>query len=538
MFMVALLAFASSGCEDGSEGSALALDPADEVPASIASIMGEPRYEGAVWAINVVDRDSGQVLVELNSEESLFIGSVRKLFSVGALLDQVGAAHTTNTPIYRVGDVDGAGVLHGDLVLVATGDLTMGGRTLPDGAIAFTDFDHNEANSLGNAILSAPDPLAGYRRLAEEVASSGIRRVEGDVLIDGRLWKPYRFRNEFDMSPVFVNDDCIDVSITPVSAQRPVPLTYRPHSAAFMVSSDLDAVGPGEAFSVELEPELVECIGEAGCEGKVSGQIPSDLVPPLTGAPPLVRTFRIAKPENYARTVLIEALAEAGVEVTAPLVASNAALRLPERDSYEAESRVASLESLEEAQHAKLVLKVSYNLGAEASLILYGLENGVDSLEGALDVEREALLASYGISGDDIEFEDGSGGGETRARSSAIIRYLLGITESPAFSAFEDALPLLGADGSLATIDEFERDESLAGALGNVRAKTGTLLIAEGDQFVLRGEAFAGYIDASSGRKLAYSVVVNDAPPTDDLEGVLRIIQDLGIISATLWREF
>ncbi len=78
-------------------------------------------------------------------------------------------------------------MLHGDLVLVATGDLTMGGRTLPDGAIAFTDFDHNEANSLGNAILTTPDPLAGYRRLAEEVASSGIQRVEGDVLIDGRF---------------------------------------------------------------------------------------------------------------------------------------------------------------------------------------------------------------------------------------------------------------------------------------------------------------------------------------------------------------
>jgi D-alanyl-D-alanine carboxypeptidase len=535
--MVALLAFASCGCEDGSQGGAVARDPVDEVPASIASIMGQPRYEGAVWAINVVDRDSGEVLVELNSEKSVFIGSVRKLFSIGALLDQVGADHTTNTPIYRQGEVDESGVLHGDLVLVATGDLTMGGRTLPDGEVALTDFDHNEANSLGNAVLTTPDPLAGYRRLAEEVASSGIRRVEGDVLIDGRLWKPYRFRDEFDMSPVFVNDDCIDVSITPVSEQRSVPLTYRPHSAALVVNSDLEAVGAGEAFSVDLEPELVECIGEADCEGTVSGQIPSDLVPPLTGAPPLVRTFRIAKPENYARTVLIEALAEASVEVTAPLVASNAALRLPERDSYEEEARVASLESLEEAQHAKLVLKVSYNLGADASLILYGLENGVDSLEEALEVEREALVARYGIPGGDVEFIDGSGGGETRARSSAVIRYLLGMTESPAFSAFEDALPLLGVDGSLATVDEFERDESLAGALGNVRAKTGTWLTAEGDQFVLRGEAFAGYIDASSGRKLAYSVVVNEVP-ADDLEDVLRVIQDLGVISATLWRDF
>ncbi len=111
------------------------------------------------------------------------------------------------------------------------------------------------------------------------------------------------------------------------------------------------------------------------------------------------------------------------------------------------------------------------------------------------------------------------------------------MTESPAFTAFEDALPLLGVDGSLATVDQFEQDESLAGASGNVRAKTGTWLTAEGEQFVLRGEAFAGYVDASSGRKLAYSVVVNEVP-TDDLEDVLRVIQDLGLISATLWRDF
>ncbi len=88
MSMVALLAFASCGCDDGSQGSSV--DPVGEVPASIASIIGQPRHEGAVWAINVIDRDSGEVLVELNSEKPVFIGSVRKLFSIGALLNHSG----------------------------------------------------------------------------------------------------------------------------------------------------------------------------------------------------------------------------------------------------------------------------------------------------------------------------------------------------------------------------------------------------------------------------------------------------------------
>ena len=57
--------------------------------------------------------------------------------------------------------MDRDGTLHGDLVLEASGDLTLGGRTTPRGTVAFTSFDHTEANSLGSAILTPQDPLAG-----------------------------------------------------------------------------------------------------------------------------------------------------------------------------------------------------------------------------------------------------------------------------------------------------------------------------------------------------------------------------------------
>ena len=51
-------------------------------------------------------------------------GSVRKLFSVGLALKHLGADHRFTTPVYRRGPVDNQGVLAGDLILVADGDLT------------------------------------------------------------------------------------------------------------------------------------------------------------------------------------------------------------------------------------------------------------------------------------------------------------------------------------------------------------------------------------------------------------------------------
>ena len=135
-----------------------------DVSKDIKKVMNQPAYQGATWGLRVVDLESGKELATLIPAAS-FIALVRKNFTVGELMDQVGPGHRYNTPVYREGKVNSHGVLDGNLVLVASGDLTMGGRTNPDGTIAYTVFDHNEANALGNGVLSKPDPLAGYRRL-------------------------------------------------------------------------------------------------------------------------------------------------------------------------------------------------------------------------------------------------------------------------------------------------------------------------------------------------------------------------------------
>lgn len=506
------------------------------LPAELKAVMDKPLYKLGDWGLLIVDLDSGEVVYKLEPAQKFLTGSVRKLISVGLALEKLGPGHQFKTPIYRRGEVNG-GVLDGDLILVASGDLAMGGRTNPDGSLAIADYDHNEANSLGNAQLTRPDPLAGYRKLAEQVAAAGIREVTGDIVIDDRLFQPFNFRGEFNVRPIFVNDDVVDVMIAETDWGKPANVDWRPKSEAFGVKSTLASTS-GRDLAIELTPEFPTCIGSAGCLGEVSGSLPAGFVPPLTNKYPLVRTFRIVEPQNYARTVFIEALKKAGVKVAAAAVAQNPSDKLPPRDSYRDDTKVTELVSQPYVEYAKWILKVSYNIGADTSLVLYGLTQGADSMSASLAAEKKTLATEFDIAADTFAFVDGSGGGESAATPQTIVSFLRSIRKESFFDKYRECLPVLATDGSLAFVTEFTKDASLAGAKGNVHAKTGTFLMGndEGD-LALRAQSFAGYITAKSGRKLAYALFVNDVSPVSGLEDVIQVFQDEGTISAIIWRE-
>jgi D-alanyl-D-alanine carboxypeptidase len=234
----------------------------------------------------------------------------------------------------------------------------------------------------------------------------------------------------------------------------------------------------------------------------------------------------------------VEALRRAGVSVAAPLVEKNPAALLPARDAYRPSDRVALLTGMQERQNAKFVLKISYNIGADTSLVLFGLSRHVDSMPAALQVERRNLAAHYGITPNQYHFVDGSGGGDSSATNEAVTHMLNRLKSSPAFQALFQALPVLGVDGSLAFVDAYKKDATLSGATGNVHAKTGTYVAATASgQPMLKGQAYGGYIDAKSGKHLTYQLVVNDVP-IKGIPDVVQVFQDEGTISAMLWRDY
>jgi len=260
-------------------------------------------------------------------------------------------------------------------------------------------------------------------------------------------------------------------------------------------------------------------------------------VPAFTNSFPLVQTFRIVQPQNYARTVLIELLEDAGVTVLADTVAENPVGKLPPKNSYSQDDLVTTFVSFPYSDYAKLILKVSYNIGADTSLLLWGNTQGVDNMNESLAAERVNLTDNNGIPGDEYLFFDGSGGSDTFATNPAVTKWLTIMSESSGYEALFNGLPILAVDGSLGFVKDFQSDPTLAGATGQVHAKTGTYALPATDGLILKGQALGGYIDAKSGRRLVFELAVNEVP-IQSLDELLQIFQDEGTISAILWRDY
>jgi D-alanyl-D-alanine carboxypeptidase/D-alanyl-D-alanine-endopeptidase (penicillin-binding protein 4) len=480
---------------------------------------------------------TGESFYSFNADQMSFTGSTRKLFSVGTALNGLGADHRETTPVYRMGSVDGKGVLNGNLVLVAKGDLTFGGRRINANTVQVTDFDHADANALGTAQLTPQDPLYALDQLAAQAKASGITAVNGDVAIDDRFFQPYRVPNGNQLiTPMLVNENLVDVTITPTEPGQPANIDYRPKTAAFTVESTVTTGAPGSEETVELSDDnLIRCLGQPGCKGTISGSIPRDYKAPVTSGRSMIHTFRVEDPDAFARTAFIEALQHHGVRVSAPVVAPNPTSALSPSADYPANTQVAAFTSPPLSQDAKLILKVSLNQGANLLLSLFGQSRGQDTIQGALANERKTLVDDYGINGDQFNFPtNGSGSPDSRATPRALVQMLTKMATTPVAADFRAALPVLGVDGSMVTTG------TNLPAKGHVFTKPGTTVTPSADDKTLElvAQNLAGYIDTKSGSRLAYAVMVNNAgsvSPNDVAAGVLEVFNDEGTISNYLY---
>lgn len=267
--------------------------------------MNTTPWASGEWGVQVADLKTGEVVQSKGANSQFMTGSTAKTFAVGAALDVLGDDHRFRTPVVHSGTVSPDGRLSGDLIMVGSGDLALGGRTTASGTLDVPDFDHYDANAVpGMATLTQEDPLAGIDELARQVAASGIRQIDGDVVIDDRLWDPVSIGG-VPVTPTVINDNLIDVLITPGASGEPAKVDWRPKTAAFSVDAQVATTPTGSKPTVTTESVTPGHI-------RVRGSVPAD------ARAPFVTTYQVPDPAAFARTVLIEALARNGVGVASP----------------------------------------------------------------------------------------------------------------------------------------------------------------------------------------------------------------------------
>lgn len=478
---------------------------ADSLDARIDAALNAPGYAGAHWGLLVADAKTGQVVYQKNADQLFCPASVTKVYSTAAAIADLGIDYRFKTPIVRKGDVGPDGTLRGDLILVASGDLSLGGRTGPDGKLLFEDNDHSYAGGSFKATLVAANPRAGLEHLAREVKDAGITSVTGEILVDDRLFEaaPSTGSGPSRVSPIVVNDNVVDVVVTP-GAKPGDAATVKivPETAFVAFDTQVETTAESSAGAIDVVPSGPRRF-------IVRGKLP-------VGHRPVVKIYEVEDPASFARAILIEALRAQGVKVSASALSDNSPTSLPTSAEVAKLPEVAAYTSPPLAEYIKVILKVSQNLHASTLPLLIAAHHGEKTLDEGLKREGQ-LLKSLGVDIGTIAFGGGAGGARADlVTPRATVGLLQALAKRPDFPAFDAALPILGRDGTLA-----QSVSADSPARGHARAKTGTYWVSNGlnGQALLTSKALAGYIETSSGRPLVFAFFVNNVPLKGDNVG-------------------
>ena len=435
--VLALLVLAVSVCgseitEAGPSGSTDDTEPSDQpdLKAALLAIENQAKYKASDWGYIAIDQETGEVLVAQNPDKMFDPGSTMKSFAVAAALDAYGDDFKITTPVFRAGSVSGD-TLNGNLILVGSGDLSFGLRAQPDGSLFYEnlpEIDHSYATlGLPGAVEPPGDPLAVLDEFAQKVKAAGITRVSGDVVVDDRLFTPIQWPDGL-VSPIWVNENLIDIEVSPGSAAgRPTTIDWRPKTASYTVETRATTVGANGSTQLQAtEPTP----GHIVVEGTIAA-----------GSTPTLVVREITDPSAFARTAFIEALQRAGVTVTASPTGPNPASLLPAKDSYQPADQLAEHTSASLAAYVQLIMKVSYNRGADLMTCLAAVKHGSTDCEQGLVAEVNNFT-ELGVSKDAVFPFDGAGSNDqNRSSPRALATLYRNATATPYAQALFDSQP-------------------------------------------------------------------------------------------------
>ncbi len=461
----------------------------------LASFLEQPRFAQAEWGVKVVSLENGRTLFEHRARKLLQPASNAKLYTAALALDRFGPAHRLRTSLYAAQRPDKTGTLKGNLLVFGRGDFSMATR-----------FE-------GVAYTNLLDPLA------QALATAGVKRIKGDLIGDdsyfrgppygsGWAWDDLQYYYGAAVSALSVQDNVVDLWLTPgVKPGEPCRWALWPKTSELTLHNRTVTAAKGGRRAIDVH------------------RVPGENLARLTGQMPVEDrgywdSASVPQPAKWFLMLFKEALARRGITVAGTLRTVNWRQRESEPVDYATLVELAQVESRPMSDLIQKMMKPSQNLYAQLLLLQAGArrhraDNRFQSTESLGIEEMNQFLAEAGVPKGDVYLEEGSGLSRgDRVTAHATVTLLQHMARHRYATAYRDALPIAGVDGSLKS-----RLKGTA-AENNARAKTGTI------RFV---NTLSGYVTNKGGERLAFSLLLNNYEGSGaraDLDTLIEMLAD------------
>lgn len=447
----------------------------------VLEIQRDPAFRHGTLSVCVYNVSKGRQVYAYNEQMSMPPASVMKLFTTGTGFARLGSDFRFTTQLAIRGEIDRDGVLHGNVYITGGGDPLLG------------SYRYRQ---------TSPDSL--FDGWMKALRYKGVRRIDGRICFNVEVFDEQPLHNTWQWGDV---GNYYAAGVSGLNFHENMYFVY---------------FAPGNrqglpAAAVRTQPKNIDVRGlsevTTGPAGSGDNVIiygsPTEHIRHYRGTVPMGKgefavRGALPNPARQCADLFASYLRTHGISIS-----SNSMQVYSQPDSLRPLLDYRSTDYYTIAQYTNLT---SNNVYAESIFKYLGykaygkgtFENGAKAVN---DYFRELHLETSGI-----KVVDGSGlSRSNRVTTDFLCRYLMAVARQPFFDLFHQSLAKVGESGTAKNLVT-----SLPAGV-SMRVKTGTM---DGVK------AYAGYIDAANGDRLAFAIIVGgyDATPrvvTDRLGKIL-----------------